>query len=145
MIRSRAAVSRLLVLFSLAGLGLMAVIVVAAGRGQGHREAGPLTFERDIRPILVTHCALSGCHLGAEAWVGLDLGSESAYESLVGQPSMEAPNLLRVEPLRPDSSYLVHKLVGTQSRGGRMPLKAEPLPRQQIELVIRWIETGAKP
>jgi len=72
----------------------------------------------------------------------MSLESGKAYGNLVNQPSTES-SLNRVTPGSPDSSYLVNKLEGTQTSGGRMPLNGNPLPSSQIELIKRWISTGA--
>ncbi|HXV85091.1 MAG TPA: hypothetical protein VD793_00250, partial [Gemmatimonadales bacterium] len=65
----------------------------------------------------------------------------------VDVPAVEAP-LRRIRPLKPDSSYLIHKLQGTQlSVGGccgQMPLGGTPLSAEQIGRLRAWILLGAK-
>ncbi len=55
--------------------------------------------------------------------------------------------LLRIKPLEPDSSYLVHKIQGTQASvngsGSRMPLGGAPLSQAQIDTVRAWVKKGA--
>jgi hypothetical protein len=56
--------------------------------------------------------------------------------------------MLRVRPSVPDSSYLVHKIQGTQASvggsGGQMPLGGAPLSQSQIDLIRAWIAAGAR-
>ncbi len=52
---------------------------------------------------------------------------------------------LRVDPGKPDDSYLVQKLRGSSSiNGGRMPLGAPPLAADEISGIVEWIENGAR-
>ncbi len=71
---------------------------------------------------------------------------DAAYANLVGVKS-PATGLVRVDPGKPDSSYLIMKLEGTQlNKGGtgvRMPFGAEPLPADTIALIRSWIKAGA--
>ena len=107
----------------------------------------PVVFARDIAPILATNCAT--CHqVGTEAG-RMSLVPRRAIASLVNQPSVGAPRLKRVEPGKPDRSYLIMKLEGTQvahgGSGARMPFGAAPFSAERIALFRRWIAQGAKP
>jgi hypothetical protein len=55
--------------------------------------------------------------------------------------------LLRVKAGDPDSSYLVHKIQGTQGTvggsGGQMPLGRSPLSQDNIDIIRDWIAAGA--
>ncbi len=82
-----------------------------------------------------------GCHSGADADAGLDLSAGSAWASLVGAASTEAPGRTRVVPGDPDASYLVAKLEGTA--GDQMPLGGAALPAATIATVRAWISAGA--
>lgn len=90
----------------------------------------------------------SGCHTGPTSTMlpsGLDLTSLSAsYMSLVGVASLEDGTLERVTPGDADASYLIHKLEGTQSVGGRMPLGGTPLEQATIDTIRQWITDGAR-
>lgn len=94
--------------------------------------------------IFNTSCAVSGCHRGDDAPLGLDLSAGNAHGNLVNVDSREMPNLLRVDPGNPDDSYLVMKIEGAPSiAGGRMPLGRPPLSTDQIQRIRTWIEDGA--
>jgi hypothetical protein len=102
------------------------------------------SFSADIVPILRSRCAI--CHLTGEEAGDMSLVPDAAYETLV---SVKSPTtgLVRVEPGKPDASYLIMKLEGTHlSKGGsgaRMPFGAEPLTAMNIQLIRDWIAAGA--
>ena len=93
--------------------------------------------------IFDVDCATSGCHAGSGSFGGLDLSSvDDSYTNLVGVPATLDENLLRVDPGNPDESFLIHKLEGTGA-GSQMPLNAQPLSDDEIQLVRDWIAEGA--
>lgn len=94
--------------------------------------------------IFTPSCAIPGCHVGAAAPQGLRLDEGNSFALLVGMPSMQVPEQLRVSPGNPDSSYLILKLEGTAAVGGRMPLNGPPfLPQATVDVVRQWISDGA--
>lgn len=110
-------------------------------------ETGGLdpTLESIQTDIFDRSCALSGCHAGSNAPLGLDLSAGNARENLVGVASVEVPELDRVDPGNPDDSYLVIKLEGSERMvQGRMPLGMPALSDEQIGTVREWIEGGAE-
>ena len=89
----------------------------------------------------------SGCHFGGGASLPsvMDFNSEQAsYDSLVGVNSINAAGLLRVDPGSPATSFLVHKIEGSQSVGGRMPLRGARLSDLVIQSFRQWIALGAQ-
>jgi hypothetical protein len=123
-----------------------------AGNGDGLDENGrPLeedsgtlqpTFQSIQDNVFSPVC--TGCHAGAGAPLGLRLDGGSSYALLVNAPSAEAPTLQRVQPGNPDASYLIQKLEGTATVGGRMPLNGPPLPASTIAVIRQWITDGAQ-
>ena len=94
--------------------------------------------------IFNASCAVSGCHRGSDAPLGLDLSAGNAHDNLVNVSSQEVPDLLRVEPGNPDDSYLVRKIEGGPNIvSERMPRGRPPLSDEQIQLIRAWIEDGA--
>ena len=83
------------------------------------------------------------CHTGASAPQGLRLEAGMSYGMLVNVASAEVPSLMRVEPGNPDDSYLVHKIEGTATVGGRMPLGGPYLSADTIAAIRQWITDGA--
>jgi hypothetical protein len=114
--------------------------------GGGGGGGGPVllpTFESIQDQVFDQLCI--GCHIGASAPLGLRLDDANSYALLVGVASVQQPALLRVDPGDPDDSYLIRKLEGTATTGGRMPLGLTPLPAADIAVIRQWITDGAQP
>jgi hypothetical protein len=134
--------------------GALAIFALAgcAGSGEGLDENGrpdtggppPLTADFDSIQENVFTPICTGCHAGAAAPLGLQLEAGVSYAQLVGIPSVEDPDLLRVAPGDPDASYLVHKIEGRPEAGPRMPLGGPPLPQATIDVIRQWIVEGAQ-
>jgi len=96
----------------------------------------------DIEPRIQTTCAKPGCHSAQTAAAGLVLSTGAGRANLVNVPSTELPAMKRVEPAKPDSSYLYRKLTGTQQQAGgsgeQMPLGSPP-DQDLIFRVRGWI------
>lgn len=100
-----------------------------------------------VAAIFERTCGGAACHIGEESPAhGLDLGADAAREGLVGVPSIEAPDMLRVDPGWPEDSYLYCKLVAEcdDRVGERMPAGAPPLSDSDLEAIRRWIAAGAE-
>lgn len=134
------------------GIWIVLAIVTAscAGSGEGLDASGrPLdegggngsVFDEIQQTVFTPIC--TECHAGGAAPLGLRLDAGNSYAQLVGVPSAQLPSLLRVDPGNPAASYLVRKLEGTASVGGRMPLGGPPLPPDRIDLIRQWIASGA--
>jgi hypothetical protein len=145
---------------SLRTLILVTFLLGCAGDGTGLDENGmPIrdgpppvpepsaTLSGHVQPILSANCALSGCHAGPNPVLGQNLSVGRTFGSVVDVPSVEVPSLRRVRPFLPDSSYLVHKIQGTQAAvggsGDRMPLIGGALTEDEIALIRAWIAGGA--
>lgn len=118
-----------------------------------------VSFSQDIVPMFVESC--TACHGGEEATsgsAGLNLEGPFAYDNLVNvlaRPFRPAEGeevekeFYRVTPGVPEVSYLLHKLLGTQTivggSGGQMPRGSDAVPwtAEQIDLVRQWILAGA--
>jgi hypothetical protein len=119
--------------------GLAALILLAATPASAD---GEVSFTRDVVPILNKHCVM--CHM-----VGSELGGLSLYPdprgNLVDMRSTQC-GLNLVEPGKPDSSYLLIKILGKQSaaggKGREMPWDYA-LDERDIDLIRRWIAQGA--
>jgi len=92
-------------------------------------------FSRDIRPILNQNCV--ACHGGVRQKNGVSfIFREEALG--VGKSGRRT-----IVPGKPDESELIARLTSTDPET-RMPYHAPPLPPQQIALLRRWIQEGAK-
>lgn len=125
--------------------GAAAFAVACAARA----EVTPATvsYQKDVVPVLEQNCAT--CHLTGEEAGGMSLVGDAAIGFLVGQPSQEAPAIMRVAAGEPDKSYLVMKLEGTHiehgGTGAQMPFGGLPLAPEDIATVRTWIAEGARP
>jgi len=93
--------------------------------------APPLTFEKDIRPILKAHCF--DCHGEGEALKG---GLDLRLRRFMLKGGDDGPVLV---PGKPDKS-LLFKMVHT----GEMPKREKKLTRDEVALIKQWIVAGAK-
>jgi hypothetical protein len=95
------------------------------------------TYWQDIRPVFRKHCVV--CHSGKNVRE-LDVSGGLALDSYEGlrkgskRPVFQAGNS--------GDSLLVQLLV-TSDTEKRMPLSALPLPTETIDLIRRWIDSGA--
>ncbi|HEX5787637.1 MAG TPA: hypothetical protein VFY03_05620 [Woeseiaceae bacterium] len=117
----------------------------AGGRPVGEGGEVPLGATLESIQVHVFDAACTVCHAGAAAPLGLRLDAANSYTHLVGVASRQDSSLARVEPGDPVASYLIHKLEGTASEGGRMPLGGPPIPAETIAFVRQWIADGAAP
>jgi hypothetical protein len=100
--------------------------------------------------IFTPRCAIPQCHDGSSATGDLVLEDGLAYEDLVNV--VPAATLaaqagrLRVDPGRPENSFLLIKLINPPpGTGSPMPLEGVPLSADDIEAVRAWILQGALP
>ena len=115
---------------------------IAPGGGGGE----PLTPDfKSIQDNVFTPICTK-CHIGAGAPQGLQLDAAHSYALLVGVPSTEQPNVLRIKAGDPDNSYLVQKIEGAPSISGvRMPFGGPYLPQSTIDVIRTWVTNGALP
>ncbi len=96
----------------------------------------PVSYFRDIRPILVEHC--QGCHQPAKPGGGLVLTS---YQGLRKGGESEEPGVV---PGKPEESTLYTYVVAEEGEEPLMPKDAPPLSPAEVEKIRRWILQGAK-
>jgi methionine-rich copper-binding protein CopC len=139
----------------IASLAAAAVAGCTAGSGTGLDQNGqpigstggtpPLTADFTSIQANVFTPICTKCHIGAGAPQGLQLDAAHSYSLLVGVPSAEQPNLLRVKAGDPDNSYIIRKLEGGPGIVGvQMPADGPPyLPQATINVIRSWITNGA--
>jgi hypothetical protein len=101
------------------------------------------TFTRVQTEIFTPTCANIGCHNPVGQQSQLVLTAGQAYGNIVNVSSVEMPQLRRIQPGDPASSYLYRKITGAGITGDRMPQSLPPLSDAQIKLVRDWIRRGA--
>jgi hypothetical protein len=110
----------------------------------------PATLAEIQDTIFSPRCAIPTCH-DSQARVGdLNLESGGSYDELVGvAPYVDVAaelGYLRVDPGRPENSFLLVKLQDPPlSFGSPMPLVGDPLSADEIALIRAWIAAGAEP
>lgn len=134
---------------------LLLLVSGCAGNGKGLDENGnpigtagglPVAFEPTFaniqQNVFTPICAQ--CHIGATAPQGMRLDEANSYQMIVGVPSAEKPDLLRIDPRNPDASYLIRKLEGGPDiAGAQMPRGRSPLPQDVINAIRVWVARGA--
>jgi hypothetical protein len=120
-------------------VGVSAEVIVSVENGSG------VTLSQIQTQVFTPVC--SACHTGPTSNTlpsGMNLTSAAdSHAALVGVPSIQVPAMDRVEPGDPDSSYLIHKLEGTQTVGDRMPQGGPFLEQETIDTIRQWISDGA--
>ncbi|MCH7728925.1 MAG: DUF1549 domain-containing protein, partial [Planctomycetes bacterium] len=116
-------------------LAALAVCVVFASVREGLAKENEVSYLRDVKPLLARHC--SNCHGALKQNAGLRL--DAARLILKGSNDGAV-----VVPGRANESLLIEAVTGRA--GFRMPPEGEgtPLSDEQIQLVARWIDQGAK-
>ena len=102
----------------------------------GSSAAGPVDFDREVRPIFLKHCL--ACHGGVKKVAGLSLVSR---ESGLAETDSGSP---AIEPGDPASRLL--RRIADPDDASRMP-PAEHGPRltgAEIDTIRRWIDEGAE-
>jgi WD40 repeat protein len=115
---------------------ILALLMMAATQSARAADpAKPVSFVNEIAPILKEKCF--GCHGAKNPKGKLDM---TKYASFRKGGTKDDP----VVPGNPDDSYLLTVLTATDKK--RMPPKesGDPVPKNQIELIERWIQQGAK-
>ena len=100
---------------------------------QNATSAPKVDYQRDVQPILQTHCYV--CHGASAQMSGLRLDSRQAL--LAGGNSGKI-----VMPGSAANSNLYQRLAGMNGLA-QMPFGSDPLPPEQIKLIGAWIDQGA--
>lgn len=113
---------------------LMMAVLLASRAAAADTASQPVSFRRDLAPLLQRRCA--GCHGedGAKGGYRLDSFARLREPGDGG----DAP----VTPGKPRESALFKVLVATDPED-RMPQKADPLPAAEIAMIERWLNEGA--
>jgi mono/diheme cytochrome c family protein len=97
--------------------------------------AADVDFTKQIQPIFAEHCY--SCHGEKKKLGKLRLHTVAAIQE---KASADEEWLVAGKP---DESELFERLVLPADHKKRMPKKADPLPKEKIDLIRQWIEQGA--
>ena len=95
------------------------------------------TYWQDIHPVFRKHCTV--CH-NTRYRAKVDVSGGLALDTY--EMTMKGSKQPVVVAKQADKSTLLHYLT-TSDVKKRMPLDADPLPKETIDLVRRWVEAGA--
>lgn len=96
--------------------------------------ADEISFEHDVRPILIRHC--DRCHGTKNQEGDLQLNRRA---SVLDRDGDSAPIIV---PGDPRNSLLIQRLTDSDA-GDIMPLDGNPLTRAEIDVLQHWIQQGA--
>lgn len=95
----------------------------------------PAVYGTDIQPILAKHCVV--CHGPDDAEAGLRIDQFASVTS-----KLESDRIAIV-PTSSEKSELIKRVTSTD-RNTRMPPEGRPLTANEVALLTRWIDQGAK-
>ena len=90
-------------------------------------------FENDVFPILLSNCAISGCHDNESHEEGINL---SSYVKIMSSDVIDLSD--------PWDSELIEKATDNDPDDIMPPPPMSPLTDAEIELIVLWMEQGAK-
>ena len=112
----------------------LALFWMASSIQAEENKAKKVSFYNEIRPIFQASC--HGCHQPAKA--NGEYVMTTFKELLKGGDSEE----IAIVPTKPDESHLI-TLITPIDGEAEMPQKEDPLQKEQIELITRWVAEGA--
>ncbi len=101
--------------------------------GGSNCDTNKVYFQQQVLPVLLSNCAMSGCHDAASHKEGVILTS---YQSVMTTADIRSG--------RPFDSELYEVIIETDPRKRMPPLPNNPLSAQQIQLIYNWIQQGAQ-
>ena len=123
------------ILCAILGAALALLVLATPNPALGQAPKGPVSFINDVAPILQKNCF--ACHDAKKKKGKLEM---TTYENFRKGGSKEDP----IVPGKAKESLLIDLL--TSDGPERMPQKdvGDPLKKEQIEIIARWIDAGAK-
>ena len=114
---------------------LLPILAAPALAGDPGPAPKPVSFSREVRPILAQQC--QGCHQPAKA-NGTYVLTEAALLHKPGESGK-----IPVVPGDPKGSYLIEE-IAVKNGHAEMPKGRDSLKPAEIELITRWVAEGAK-
>lgn len=136
----------LLVLLGSAGLLCTSGCVGSIDNADQFGPAPECRINLDVEDMFRQRCGTGTCHGNetADPAAGLDLVSPDPGPRIVGTMSTECDGRMRINPARPDDSFLLEKLTGPREGcGDRMPLVGF-LDQAEIACVRDWVREQAR-
>jgi WD40 repeat protein/mono/diheme cytochrome c family protein len=108
------------------------LLLLAPAQNVSGADGTPVSFHRDVFPILRANCV--ACHKPGKAKGQLDLSTFPAL--MKGGKAGEA-----IHAGKPETSELIETVSGDEPE---MPKDGEPLTPEEVAVITRWIAEGAK-
>lgn len=123
------------ILCAVIGLALVWLLFASPTVAHAQQPKGPVSFINDVAPILQKNCF--ACHDAKKKKGKLEM---TTWENFRKGGSKDDP----VVPGKSKDSLLIELLVSTKA--DRMPPKeaGDPLKKEQIDIIAKWIDEGAK-
>ncbi len=117
-------------------LGLILTLTAGATATAESAPQAPVSYVRDVLPIFQANC--QGCHQPAKAegdylMTTVDLLAAAGESGAAG-----------VVPGKPAESYLIDQITPDANGHAEMPKNGKALTKAEVELITRWIATGAQ-
>jgi hypothetical protein len=106
--------------------------------GCGSEAEKPVSYQRDVHPVLAKHCL--DCHKHGGAGVEKSGFSVESYQALM-KGTKFGPVVVPGSSL---SSSLYLMVAGKTDPAIRMPHGKNPLSEAEVDLLRRWMDQGAK-
>ena len=111
------------------------VVAILTSLASNVASAAAVDFTKQIQPIFTKHCV--GCHGEKKKLGKLRLHNIGAIQERA------AVDVHLLVAGNPDESELYERISLPADHKKRMPKKADPLPKEKIDLIRLWIEQGA--
>ena len=120
-------------------VGAIILISAAAWLLAGCNRERPVSYSKDVRPILAAHC-LECHHTGGQGQKASGFSMDS-YESLM-KGTRYGPMII---PGDAESSNVIVLMEGRADPSIAMPHgNRKPVPKKEIMIIRKWIDQGAK-
>jgi hypothetical protein len=136
-----------------AALSLGAVSACGSDNPPPDARPGDPTLAAIRAEIFDTTCGLSSCHAPPTVAAKLNLRDSGLCQQMVSRSSCLFSDRLLIVPGKPEASFLINKLRGTNLAGTpdpdcatsneRMPFGQVPLSEAKIAQIEQWIRDGA--
>ena len=115
---------------------ILALLALAIGGYSCLSSKKSVDFNAEVRPILNQKCL--SCHGGVRQAGGFSLLFE--HEALANTTDSGKPAIV---PGQPEQSEMIRRILHSDEEL-RMPLEKEPLTEAEVDILKRWIKSGAK-
>ena len=121
----------------LAGLTLaLSGSFALAAEPEKPKNGETISYYKEVRPIFQQHC--QGCHQPAKPQGGYVM---TEYATLFKAGDHSEPGIV---PGKPDKSLIVEQIDAAGRQSGRNAQGPGPLPKDDVEKIVKWIAQGAK-